>query len=239
MKLTEYGMREWLIGGICTILLIALCLTVVFYWKNPSLGYSLAGLVCFSYFCFAAFFRDPYRKIPADENVLVSPADGVVKDIELVKGAEENEFFEKQDIVRMGIYISFFDVYINRAPCCIEISDRKYRKGKNSGLKNRKASEAHEMMTLFCNAYLPEKKFPLILRQISGAAEKRIVCAAEPGSRLEKGDKFGMVKFGTRVELYLPAEQWLTMKVKIGDRVYAGETVIARVNMDMKPKTKK
>jgi phosphatidylserine decarboxylase len=239
MKLTEYGLKEWLLGGIFSVLLIALCLALVFYWKKPALGYSLAGVVCFVYFCFAAFFRDPYRKIPQDENVLVSPADGVVKDIELIKGTDENEFFKNQDIIRVGIFLSVLDVHINRAPCNLEIADKKYRKGKYHDARSPLASKENEAMTIFCNASVPEKQFPIIVRQISGAIAKRIVCAAEPGDKFEKGQKFGMIKFGSRTELYLPAEQWMTLTVKIGDPVYAGESVVARINMDMKPKTKK
>jgi len=239
MKLTEYGLKEWLLGGILSLMLIALCMAVVFYWKKPALGYSLAGVVCFVYFCFAAFFRDPYRKIPQDENVLVSPADGVVKDIELIKDADENAFFKNQDTVRVGIFLSVLDVHLNRAPCNMIVKEKKYRKGKYHDARSPLASKENEAMTVFCEASSAEKTFPLIVRQISGAIAKRIVCPVEPGDQLSKGQRFGMIKFGSRTELYLPAEQWMNLTVKIGDPVYAGESIVARINMDLKPKTKK
>jgi phosphatidylserine decarboxylase len=94
-------------------------------------------------------------------------------------------------------------------------------------------------MTIFCEGKALDKTFPLIVRQISGAIAKRIVCDAEPDKSFKKGERFGMIKFGSRTELYLPAEQWMNLTVKIGDKVCAGETVVARLNSDMKPKTKK
>jgi len=84
-------------------------------------------------------------------------------------------------------------------------------------------------MTIFCTASVKGRKFPLIVRQISGAIARRIVCVADRGAKIEKGVKFGMIKFGSRTELFLPGKEFVKIKVKNGDRVFAGETIIAEI----------
>ena len=239
MKLSKYGLKEWLLGGIISIILISLCMVVVFYLKKPQLGYSVAGFVALVYFCLAAFFRDPNRKIPQEDNIIIAPADGLIKDIELIKGEDENAFFKNQDTVRVGIFLSVLNVHLNRAPCDLVVKDKKYRKGKYHDARSPLASKENEAMTIYCEGKAAGKTFPLIIRQISGAIAKRIVCDTEPNEFIKKGEQFGMIKFGSRTELFLPAEQWMNVSVKIGDKVYAGESILARLNSDMKPKTKK
>lgn len=232
MKLTKYGLREWLGGGFLAFILIIACLALAFYCEQPVTGYSAGGFILLIYLGVAAFFRDPYRKIPDDSNILVSPADGVIRDIELLKDAEENKFFNGKSIVRVGIFLSVLDVHLNRAPCDIEVKQKDYRKGKFHDARNSLASKENEAMTISGEASIENKTFPMIIRQISGAIAKRIVCTAEPGTKLTKGERFGMIKFGSRTELFIPAEQWITLAVKVGDRVFAGKTIIARVKTE-------
>lgn len=229
MKLTKYGLREWFGGGIISFILIGASLGLAFYGEQPVAGYSLAVFIFLIYFGIAAFFRDPYRKIPSETNVLISPADGVIRDIELLKEAEENKFFDGNGIIRVGIFLSVLDVHLNRAPCDIEVKQKVYRKGKFHDARNSLASKENEAMTIYCNATVDNKSFPIIIRQISGAIAKRIVCLADEGKTFAKGERFGMIKFGSRTELFIPAEQWITLSVKVGDRVFAGKTIIARV----------
>lgn len=230
MKLTKYGKKEWLGGGVIALTLILACLYVAINLNLPIVGYSFLGLVAVVYFALAAFFRDPVRVIPTDTTILISPADGVIKDIELLKDSDENEFFGGKSIVRVGIFLSVLDVHLNRAPCDIVIEDKSYRKGKYHDARSPLASKENEAMTIFCSATANEKAFPMILRQISGAIAKRIVCMAEKGIKYSKGEQFGMIKFGSRTEIYLPAETWMTLSVEIGDRVLAGTTVVAKIN---------
>lgn len=229
MKLTNYGFKEWFGGGVIALILIAPCLCLVFYWGKPVIGYSLAGFVALVYISIAAFFRDPFRAVPEEANILVSPADGVIRDIELIKGSEENGFFKDQGVVRVGIFLSVLDVHLNRAPCELTVEDKVYRKGKYHDARNTLASKENEAMTISCHGIVAEKTFPLMIRQISGAIAKRIVCKADKGTKLTKGEKFGMIKFGSRTELFIPAEQWLILAVKVGDKVYAGKTVVAKI----------
>jgi phosphatidylserine decarboxylase len=227
MKLTGYGRKEWLGGGIAALILIIIFIICAQF--HQVLFLSLAGVTAILYVCIAGFFRDPNRKIPESGNILVSPADGVIHDIELLKDVDENQFFEGKDSVRIGIFLSIFNVHLNRAPCDMEVKDKQYREGKYHDARATAASKENEAMTISCISSVQGRKFPMLIRQISGAIAKRIVCRAEPGMKYCKGDRFGMIKFGSRTELYLPAEPWMELTVKMGDKVSAGETIIAKI----------
>ena len=227
MKLTEYGKREWLGWGIVAIIFIVVFIVCAGY--NQVLFLSLASMTGVLYIALALFFRDPKRNIPKADNVLVAPADGIIHDIELLKDVEENQFFEGNDTVRIGIFLSLFNVHINRAPCDMEVKEKQYREGKYHDARSAKAQKENESMTISCVSTVKERRFSMLLRQISGAVAKRIVCNVEPGRRLAKGERFGMIKFGSRTELYLPAATWMELTVKSGDKVKAGETIIAKI----------
>ena len=228
MKLTGYGRREWLTGG-CVALAAIIALVLSRSVIGTTWCVTLVALVSLVYFCLAAFFRDPHRIIPEDTNLLVSPADGVIRDIELLKDAEENEFFDGRSVIRVGIFLSVLNVHLNRAHADIEIKDKKYRKGKYHDARSPLASKENEAMTLYCSTTVDDRVFPSIARQISGAIAKRIVCEAEIGDKINKGERFGMIKFGSRTELFLPAEPWMKLAVKVGDKVSAGSSVVASV----------
>jgi phosphatidylserine decarboxylase len=111
----------------------------------------------------------------------------------------------------------------------LEVKDKQYRKGKYHDARSPLASKENEAMTIFCESTVEGRTFPLIVRQISGAIAKRIVCEVDVGSKIKKGERYGMIKFGSRTELFLPAEPWMKLSVKVGDKVYAGSSVIASV----------
>jgi phosphatidylserine decarboxylase len=228
MRLTGYGAREWGGGGV--LALLALGGAAYLYLKvDQTAGIVVASVVALVYFCVAAFFRDPKRRVPEEPTVLVSPADGVIRDIELLKSEDENEFFDGNGVVRVGIFLSVLDVHLNRAPCEMEVEKRFYKEGAFHDARNPKASKENESMTVFCRGKIEDSEFPMIIRQISGAIARRIVCQADSGKSYSKGERFGMIKFGSRTELFLPAESWMRVEVKVGDRVFAGETVVAKV----------
>ena len=228
MKLTHYGMREWLGGGIVFLCLLA-CSILIAVFAEPRAGITLSIIFVVAWLALAAFFRDPVRKIPAEDNILVSPADGHVKDIEIISNSEENRYFDGKNVIRVGIFLSVLDVHLNRAPCMMKIKDKIYRKGKFHDARNALASVENEAMAIVCDAEAGQKKFTLIVRQVSGAIAKRIVCPVETGTSLEKGERYGMIKFGSRTELFFPAGADFELKVKIGDRVLAGTSVIAEI----------
>jgi len=170
-----------------------------------------------------SFFRDPARVVPADKDVLVAPADGRITDIETVR--EDN--FLGQEALRIGIFLSIFDVHINRSPCAARIEQIKYKKGMFKNATRPVSSQVNESNDV-AMVRLDEPRDRLLVRQISGAIARRIVCSARKGQDLAGGEKFGMIKFGSRTELYLPIRDNARCMVKIGDKVKAGSTILVR-----------
>ncbi len=170
--------------------------------------------------CTVAFFRDPDRAAPADPNLIVAAADGSVTDIiEL----NENEVL-KAKTRRVGIFLSIFDVHTNRAPTDGRVIYRQHRDGLCLDARHPDCSEKNESMTwAFENS-----RVTIVVRQLTGAIARRIVAWAKVGDELKKGERFGMIRFGSRTELYLPLSA--TVLVKVGDHVAGGSTVIARLS---------
>ncbi len=170
-----------------------------------------------------SFFRDPQRATPEAENLLIAPADGKITDIETV---EENNFIGGS-ATRIGIFLSIFDVHINRAPCNVKVEQINYKKGKYKNAARPSSGRVNESNNLALTR-TNEPKEKLILRQISGAIARRIVCTAKTGQNLAGGEKFGMIKFGSRTEIYIPARENAKLLVKIGDKVKAGLTPLVK-----------
>ena len=231
MKLSGYGRREWLGSGVAALALIAGCVAIAIL-ANFHIGLYLGLLIAAAWLCLAAFFRDPERALPADADVITSPADGVVRDIELIRGEGEEfrEHFKGRDMVRIGIFLSVFDVHINRAPCDLLVEFRNYKKGCFHDARDGRASKENESLALGGTGSVGDLKFPVVVRQISGAIARRIVCKAEPGDRISRGNRYGMIKFGSRTEVFLPAGKDFELEVKVGDRVFAGTTILAKVS---------
>jgi phosphatidylserine decarboxylase len=166
-----------------------------------------------------SFFRDPQRDVPQDKDLLLAPADGTVTDIETV---DENEFIEGKAL-RIGIFLSIFDVHINRSPCAAKIEKITYRQGQFLDARKSESGQVNESNDLWLTRIEPPTD-KLIVRQISGAIARRIVCKAEVEQNLAAGEKFGMIKFGSRTELYVPMRQEVTCLVRKGDKVKAGLT---------------
>jgi phosphatidylserine decarboxylase len=169
------------------------------------------------------FFRDPERRCSSDINLLLAPADGRITEIEKI----EETGFIGGPALRIGIFLSIFDVHINRAPCNVRIEKITYKKGKYLNAMNPQSGRVNESNELdLIRADNPKDK--LIVRQISGAIARRIVCAAAEGRELSGGQRFGMIKFGSRTELYLPVRDNAKCLVKIGDKVKAGLTPLIK-----------
>ncbi len=169
------------------------------------------------------FFRDPARQPPQDDATLLAPADGRIADIETV---EESEFIGGPAL-RIGIFLSIFNTHINRAPCGVKIEKITYRPGRYLNAMNRLAGKVNESNNLALVRTGPPQD-RLLVRQISGAIARRIVCAAREGQQLAGGERFGMIKFGSRTELYLPVDERVQCMVRVGDKVKAGLTPLAR-----------
>ena len=169
------------------------------------------------------FFRDPERDCPIDKNLLLAPADGRITDIDIVEEAD----FIKAPALKIGIFLSIFDAHINRAPCNVTVERITYKKGRYKNATNPESGLVNESNELaLVRTDCPNNR--LVLRQISGAIARRIVCEASEGQKLTGGERFGMIKFGSRTELYTPAGENIKCLVRIGDRVKAGLTPLVR-----------
>ena len=165
------------------------------------------------------FFRDPDRTVPADKNAVVAAADGKITDITEVV---ENEFL-KTATRRVGIFLSIFDVHTNRAPIDGRVIYRERREGLCLDARRPDCSDKIEALTwAFENS-----RVTVVVRQLTGAIARRIVAWSDVGDDLEKGGRFGMIRFGSRTEVYLPLTA--TVLVKVGDHVAGGSTIIARL----------
>jgi len=171
------------------------------------------------FLCVVAFFRDPERAVPTDENLIIAAADGTVMDIVEL---DENEVL-KTKTRRVGIFLSIFDVHTNRAPIGGRIVYRKHRPGLFLDARRPDCSDKNESMTWA----FENPRVTIVVRQITGAIARRIVAWTEVGDELKKGERFGMIRFGSRTELYLPLSA--EVLVKTGDHVLGGSTIIARL----------
>jgi phosphatidylserine decarboxylase len=221
--LTKYGLPQVVALPAIILAVMILCFLIGVAFLN-AWAFTTAELILAALLVFVlAFFRDPYRQSPQDSDILLAPADGRIKDIEQVN---ESEFIGGPTL-RIGIFLSIFDTHINRAPCEVKVAQIDYKKGMFKDARDPLAGKVNESNDL----KLVRTKDPadkLIVRQISGAVARRIVCKAGPGDVLACGEKFGMIKFGSRTELYVPLRSDVECAVRVGDKVKAGLTILAR-----------
>ena len=173
----------------------------------------VAALVFFAY-----FFRDPERAIPDDPAVIVAPADGKVVFVDEVR---EDRYLQAP-ARRVAIFMNVFDVHVNRAPVAGTVAEAQHRDGCFKAAWRQDACTLNEQLALVLEA---DSRRVLVV-QIAGLLARRIVSYVKPGQRLGKGERLGMICFGSRVDLYLPPEAEIL--VKVGDRVKAGSSLLAR-----------
>lgn len=219
LPITKYGVPQVIIYPV--ILLVAMIL-ILLWVKSFSILLLLEGVLLVLFIFTLSFFRDPERKVLRDAKVLLSPADGTVTDI-----AELSDSPLGVPSLRVGIFLSIFNTHINRAPCAVRVTRIEYRKGEFKNALSPESGKVNESNDVYMEG-LVEPKTPLLVRQISGAIARRIVCAVSPGDSLEQGERFGMIKFGSRTELYLPKDPKVSIEVKVGDKVKAGLSILAR-----------
>jgi phosphatidylserine decarboxylase len=166
-----------------------------------------------------AFFRDPERQAPMGEDLVVSPADGKVVNVAKVKGDPPLP----DNATRVSIFLSPLDVHINRTPVEGKITKVTYQRGKFLAAYKEEASRRNEQNAL---SIVDSKGRTLSVVQIAGVMARRIICHAKPGDQLARGERFGMIMFGSRTDTYLP--EGCQVEVTEGQRVKGGETVLAR-----------
>jgi phosphatidylserine decarboxylase len=190
--------------------LIPLLILTVLFGAYGSKATAIVFLILSLFIAF--FFRDPERKIPDDPSVVVSPADGkVVEILQLADGT-----------TRISIFLSIFNVHINRAPVDGIIESTQYSPGKFKPAFDSSASAENEQNVLV----IDHGSYKIRVSQIAGILARRIVCWKKTGESVQKGERFGLIKFGSRVDLTLPVN--VIPSVKMGDRVKGGSTVMGR-----------
>lgn len=169
------------------------------------------------------FFRDPHRVVPVEPGLVVSPADGLVVAIDEL----EHDEFVGGPAVQIGIFLSIFNVHMNRAPVAGRVVGLRYKPGKYlNALRAASAKENEQLAVRMQEAEAPYRRY--VVRQITGAIARRIVCWLKPGDALARGERFGMIKLGSRTELVLPREAGLLIRTTLGQKVKAGATVLAQ-----------
>ena len=169
------------------------------------------------------FFRDPKRVTPQIENVVVSPADGIVQMIAEVDGPEELGLQDKK-FIRVSVFMSVFNVHVNRAPASGKITKTCYVKGKFLNATLDKASKDNERQLLAMETTSGKE---IAFVQIAGLIARRILCFAKEGSEYAAGERFGLIRFGSRLDVYLPTD--VKPQVCVGQTMVAGETIIANL----------
>ena len=191
-------------------LAIVTALLFSFGWKNTA--YVSLVLTLFVFY----FFRDPERLVPKGKDLVVSPADGRVI---VIKDVYEPDYL-KQDVKQVSIFLSVFNVHVNRAPVGGTVEAVKYNPGRFHVASVDKASLYNEQTGMV----IASGKHKVLVKQIAGLIARRIVCYAKPGDVLAPGERYGLIRFGSRVDLFLPKDTEL--KVKVGDRVKGVRDII-------------
>jgi phosphatidylserine decarboxylase len=168
---------------------------------------------------FAYFFRDPEREIPSDPEAIISPADGRVVSVDEV---QENEFLQSS-ARRVAIFMNVFDVHVNRSPVAGTVKEMQHRPGEYKAASRQDAALRNEQHAVVLTTDAGRQ---VLVVQIAGLLARRIIPFVKPGQQLARGERFGMICFGSRVDVYLPREA--DIQVKVGDRVKAGSSIIGR-----------
>ena len=168
-------------------------------------------------FCICGFFRDPDRIIPDKEGAVVSPADGKV----ILAGMVENSPFFKGQTMKISIFMSVFNVHVNRAPYDGRVKEISYYPGKFFSANLDKASLENEHNAVFLET---DDARPMCVVQVAGLIARRIICKIQPGDHLLRGQRFGLICFGSRLDVYLPTD--IKLKVAPGDKVKAGTSIL-------------
>jgi len=179
----------------------------------------VAGILGLGFVFVTWFFRDPERSIPNDPNVVVSPADGKITEI-----VTEKEPINGETCKRVTIFLSVFNVHVNRVPISGTIKDIRYNPGKFLAAFNPKASMDNEQNIILIN----NGKINILVKQIAGLIARRIVCWPNKGDHYEAGQRYGLIRFGSRVDILLPEN--IKLSVACGERVSGGQSIIGHLN---------
>jgi phosphatidylserine decarboxylase len=217
IPMAREGAREIIAGTI----VLGLLAWGAWLWFVP-----LAVIPAIAWLWLLSFFRDPPRTRSYAPGELCAPADGTVTEI------TELDSYESLagPAVRIGIFLSLFDVHVNRAPCAGRVRTREYRRGLFLDARNPESGKRNESLTLLVEPD-PPMPGPVYVRQVAGLVARRIICHAGPGDYMPIGHRFGLIKFGSRTELIIPRTAATDIPLRLGDKVRGGLTIVARQPM--------
>ena len=224
VPLTRFGLPQVAVFPLLVLILMAV---LFFVFRSARVLIPVEVLLFLVLVWMLSFFRDPLRTIVPDEMVLYSPADGTITDISYVDDSALGTAGHPVRALRIGMFLSIFSVHINRAPCSVRIEKISYKKGQFKNAMSAESGRINESNDVLM-VRLMEPKDRLMVRQISGAIARHIVCEAREAAEYQQGEPFGMIKFGSRTELYLPAGEHFEVAVKTGDKVRAGLSPMVR-----------
>lgn len=218
MPLTGYGFREWLTITVVAVALAVAAALAGWWWA--------VGIVAVGWLALVSFFRDPIRRIPRDlpAGTMLSPADGTISAIEHLDWHEVTD----SPAVVVRIFLSVLNVHVNRAPFDAVVRKIHYTPGKFLNAQTEASARVNENNLMTLEIAGGER---IGVRQISGMIARRIVCAVGENDRVDRGQKFGMIKFGSTAELILPRPDDVEVHVEKGQRVQGGRTVLATLRM--------
>jgi phosphatidylserine decarboxylase len=193
-----------------------LAVAIVLAWATSSWAWCIAPVLLAAFFLW--FFRDPQREIPAGAGLIVSPGDGKVTETVTLSTPEGPR-------QRISIFLSVFNVHVNRAPIGGVLSHVEYRKGLYLNAMNPASADRNEQNIVTVRGQGADQGMEVTFKQIAGLLARRIVFNLRPGETVERGQRVGLIKFGSRVDVVLPAEA--EVRVKVGDKVNGGSTVLA------------
>lgn len=217
MKIHREGYGSIAVMAIFVILVVIAI--NVFYPVQSTWHFVLYGLLLVFLVMVVQFFRSPNREILPDDETVLCPADGVVV---VVEDTMEEEYF-KEPMRLVSIFMSPLNVHLNRYPVSGKVNYQKYHAGKFLVAWHPKSSSLNERTSIVIEN---PNGFQLLLRQVAGAVARRIVCYSKHGMEVKQGDELGFIKFGSRVDLFMPLNT--DIKVSIGDKVKGGKSIIAR-----------
>ncbi len=218
------GLAEVIVFTGCSLLAVVLLFVLLLMTSSTILRVFLGSLVAVVVVIEGLilwFFRNPKRMAPLGEHLVVSPADGTIAGVREIDHAMLGG-----KAVEIGIFLSIFNVHINRMPLRGKILGIRYQPGKYLNALRPESERENEQISLLCECPDPASR-RFIVRQITGAIARRIVCWVRPEEELARGEQFGMIKLGSRTVLVLPREEGLEIRVRPGDKVKAGETIVA------------
>jgi phosphatidylserine decarboxylase len=217
MTLAREGLREIILGTL--VLGVLGTLAAIYFWP-------LVIPIAIVWVWLLSFFRDPRRAGPFEEHLLYSPADGTVTEVTRLA----HEPLIDGPAVRVGIFLSIFNVHINRSPCAGIVRSVSYRAGKFLDARHADSGAQNEANTLVLGTEPPIPS-PVLVRQVAGKIAQRIICHVKPGDRMTAGQRFGLIKFGSRTELIVRDGAQISVTAFVGQKVFAGRTVLVSVRV--------